>query len=472
MKKAQFLLAVCMVLCNSALCQNWRIIEPGVYYNYSVDSIITATIWIDSTFQINQDTVFVLNKVSSICEGCERKGSWAAVYLKNQPSILQFKIIKKENGDYNLRDTANYLIKSDIEPDSTWLFDSLNYRYAVYLRNGYMHLFDDIADSVKFFKIANTDTLIISKHYGIIKIPDFKGNHFKLAGVEGKLLKGKRNLYFKDFINPGIGDVFQYSISTGGRFPGYEEIQKHKVQSIEKNEDSIIVRTLMLSKKILYDFYSPRDTVYTSSENKLSYYKSAFKFLDNFNFQNIFDTNPTKVDFDSTFECISKSYSTNGIVMYGDTLYSTYNPSIKDDIEYYNLGYKIGLLDYSHTFNHNGPYSNYVYKKLQGYNNGKITYGHIYNDSFFQSEISSDTNSLQFSILPTLFSDSFEIQFVEIVNKVSIKIYDLAGRVRYSDELYDLESIIIKPIGLEKGIYILKVDVPDKDQIVKKIVKI
>lgn len=134
MKKSQLLLIIWVTFFNSILGQDWKIIEPDRYYNYSLDSIISTTIWIDSIYQINQDTIFVLNRVSSVCHQCETKYNASSVFLINQPTIFQNIIIKKENGDYNFRDTANYLIRSAIQLDGIWLFDSLNLKYAIYQR--------------------------------------------------------------------------------------------------------------------------------------------------------------------------------------------------------------------------------------------------------------------------------------------------------------------------------------------------
>ena len=431
------------------------------------------TIWIDSLYQINQDTVFVLNRVSSVCDKCEKMNSSYAVYLKNQPTFLQSRIVKKENGDYNLRDTANYLIKSTIESDSIWLFDSLNLRYAIFQEKRFVPVFNNTIDSVKIFTVGNEDTIIISKNFGIIKFPDFKGNHYNLIGIEGNSIYGNRNLYFEDFINPDVGDIFQYSISVGGRFPSFEEIQKHTVQSIQKYEDSIIINTAMLSKIIKYDYYSPYETLYKSSEGKLSYYKSDLKFLDNYNFQDISNTNPVKVTYDTTFKCLSKSFSTNATVLMGDTVYSTYNPYYKDNIKQYRYGSGIGLIYFSNTFNHNGPYANYNYKNLQGYSHHGIIHGNIYSDSHFQFSENPDTNqNLVISIYPTAFNDFITIQFERKINQASISIIDMTGRIRYSADVFNLDNTMINPTGLEKGIYILKIDGPDLDQFKRKIIKI
>lgn len=470
MKKLQVLLIIWITLFNSILGQDWKIIAQDRYYNYSLDSIISTTIWIDSIYHINQDTVFVLNRVSSVCHQCEEKYSSSSVFLKNQPTIFQNKIVKKENGDYNFSDTANYLIRSAIQLGSVWLFDSLNLKYAIYQEKRYKLLFDNILDSVKIFKIDNDDTIIISKNFGIIKFPDFKGNHYKLIGIEGNSIQGTRNLYFKDFIDPDVGDVFQYSLDAGARFPEYEEIQKHTVLSIQKYEDSVIINTSMLSEKRTFDYNYPKETIFSSSEGKLVYQKSTLKFLDYYNFQNVLDTKPVRVDYDSTFKCLSKSFDQNGITVIGDTLYSTYNPAYQDNITQYSFGSKIGLLYFAHFSNHNGPFSNYNHKILKGYSHNGISYGSIYDDYHFHR--SEDPKKVEVFVFPTVFNDVINIGFTRKISQASIIIIDMGGRIRYSTEEFYFNNILIRPEGLEKGIYILKIKGSGFDQINRKIVKI
>ncbi len=55
MKQLQLLLILCVTLLNSILCQDWKIIEPDRYYNYSLDSIIRIVINIESQKNINLD---------------------------------------------------------------------------------------------------------------------------------------------------------------------------------------------------------------------------------------------------------------------------------------------------------------------------------------------------------------------------------------------------------------------------------
>lgn len=469
MKKFQLLFVIGISLFGKAICQNWSIIEPNVYYNYSTDSIIQTTIRVDSVFQTDQDIVYVLNRVCSVCKECKNTVSASAIYLRHQPSILQSFIIRKPNGDYYLKDTGDYYIRRNIKPDSTWLFDSKNLKYATYLKNGYVPVFDNVFDSVKYFIIDNTDTLILSKNYGIIKMPDFKGKHFNLTGVEGKLNEGRRNLYFRDFFTLNAGDILQYSLNSGGRFPYYEEIQKHTVRSVDVTGDSIItINTMMLSRQIIYDYYMPKDTIYKNSPEKLTYRKSELSFLDNFNLQDITDINPTRVGFDPIFRCTTKYLSDIGIFLIGDTVYSTYNPYYRDDLLDQKFGNGIGLLSYNHTWSHSGPFHGYNTQVLRGYFNGQVTYGTIFDDSYLSVK---PPDELKVSVFPTGFTYEFEIQFGDRVNEVVIRLIDMAGRVRYSVEEHGIKNTIIQPVGLDKGVYILKIDIPYRLQVVKKLVK-
>ena len=102
---------------------------------------------------------------------------------------------------------------------------------------------------------------------------------------------------------------------------------------------------------------------------------------------------------------------------------------------------------------------------MQGYSHHGIIHGNIYSDSHFQFSENPDTNqNLVISIYPTAFNDFITIQFERKINQASISIIDMTGRIRYSADVFNLDNTMINPTGLEKGIYILKIDGPDLDQ--------
>ena len=344
---------------------------------------------------------------------------------------------------------------------------------------------------VKIITIDDLDTLIVSKNFGIISFPDFRGKNFILLGVEGKQSAGKRNLYFDDFINPEIGDTFQYIIEAGARFLALREIQKHIVQGIEKNENETSINTRLLSRKTYYDYTWPADTVYSVSQQRLSYSRKELEFLDKHNYQNLGNTNPTIVGFNHNFKSLTKSYNDNAIVIIGDTLYSTFYPYGHDTIKHYLYGTKIGLIQYNVTWNHMGQYSAYYGITLQGYSNGIVTRGKIYDDSYFQkpdvsdsldvsdstdvsdrTNISDSTDFLEsIHVFPTVFNNEINIAFKDMVMKASIDVCDIQGRVLYKNVITNINNTVIRLEGLSRGMYILRIEINNKKQIPIKIIK-
>ena len=473
MKKFLLVCTVCLSAFPSGWSQDWNIVVPGRLYNYSPDSVITTTIRVDSAYVEQGDSVYVLNRVSTVCSNCENRYYSRAIYLKNQPVFLQGEVVKKSNNNFHLRDTASFVILSSAEPNDTWLFDTMNQRTATLRSVTSQVLFGSTEDSVRTITVADADTIILSKHYGIVKFPDFKGHHYRLLGVEGLATAGKRNLYFSDFFTMETGDVLQFHIESSGRFPGQKEAQKHRITGVEKYEDYVLVHTSMLSVKITYDFYYPNDTLYTATNSQLEYWRADLGYLNSYNLENIIDSNPVTVAWDSAYHCLVKSYGSNGLVIQHDTVFSSMDPHVQDAIADYRYGAGIGLVRYGTSSNRYGPYPYVDTKYLMGYTHNGKTYGTVYDDAIFKEPIppQDTTDTVTCSAYPTFFEDAIHLYCSDCTGNTVIRIMDLAGTIRFELEVSDMERTTIYPERLERGVYILEIRKKNAAAVRTKVVK-
>lgn len=84
-----------------------------------------------------------------------------------------------------LFDTARLILKPNCLVNQTWLFDSVNNKQAVCLSKSTKTVFG-VNDSVKNILVAGSDTIIVSKNFGIIQFPQLYGQnkYYRLSGIE------------------------------------------------------------------------------------------------------------------------------------------------------------------------------------------------------------------------------------------------------------------------------------------------
>lgn len=188
--------------------------------------MVTNVLFVDTVKQIGTDTVYSMNRIGIECTGtCPTITvaitTTATVIVPNMPQFLQRSITKYANGLVMLHDTAKLVIKPNCILNETWLFDSINNKIAQCTNLSTEIIFSSL-DSVKTILIDGTDTLKLSKQFGIIQFPDLysKNKYYRLVGVENAASYDQIALYGLkvpnawDFYNFDVGDVFCYNISS------------------------------------------------------------------------------------------------------------------------------------------------------------------------------------------------------------------------------------------------------------------
>lgn len=204
--------------------QNWNVFNKQYRYNYIYDnnSLITNVLFADSIKQIGNDSVYFMNRIGIECTGTcptitTAITTTAMVIVPNMPQFLQRTIIKYSNGLVMLKDTAKQVIKPNCILNETWLFDSVNNKNAQCINLSTQTIFS-ITDSIKTILIDGTDTLKLSKQFGIIQFPNVynKNKYYRLVGIENESIYEQSALYGLkvpnawDFYNFDVGDKFCY----------------------------------------------------------------------------------------------------------------------------------------------------------------------------------------------------------------------------------------------------------------------
>lgn len=200
-------------------------------YKFNNSTIVTNVLFADTVKQSGADTVYCLNRIGVQCiSNClydTMPNSQHPFYYGNMPQFLQRNIVKYANGTVMLYDTTKIFIIPTCTLNQTWLCDSI-YNYPAACINITTQQIFGTLDSVKTLLINYTDTVKLSKTFGLIVFPQpyLKNKYYRLSGIEKKNSYDQTALYGQkvpnawDFYDYSIGDI-QTSVaySTSGWSP-------------------------------------------------------------------------------------------------------------------------------------------------------------------------------------------------------------------------------------------------------------
>lgn len=182
--------------------QNWAIFNKDYRYNYSLEneSYTTVVIFADSVLTQGTDTVYSLNRIATKCDSCwfyyPQPGVADSNYImSNQPQFMQRRIICSNN-QYRLSDTSDYIIPRFLSLGDSWNFNASRGITAQVI-SATIKTYFGVSDSVHTILLSTSDTVIISKQFGIIKYPAQFGQqiYYKLRGIESATIYDVLALY-------------------------------------------------------------------------------------------------------------------------------------------------------------------------------------------------------------------------------------------------------------------------------------
>jgi hypothetical protein len=245
--------------------QGWLPVNTGEVYNYrtSGTSLICCNIRVDSTNFIAGDSVYYLNTVFK---------DYGSYVVRNVPVFLKREIHVSDSA-YLFHSPGNYFIPKMISPGEEWIFDTTRSITAMLSGVTADTLFG-LPDSLKIILLTGTggnlpDTLIMSKHHGIVKFPDFEqpGKHFLLAGLENQG-SGMQMPGMEDFYDFQVGDRFQfrnlYESFGHGSGKRIARISEYDITDVQKAAQHLIYHKKGLWKETI-DYWDPGfgiDTTY------------------------------------------------------------------------------------------------------------------------------------------------------------------------------------------------------------------
>jgi hypothetical protein len=189
--------------------QNWHLIEKNKTYHYSCDTTnLIFSLWADSIKINGGDTTWFANRIILPCDTCHAENypntNANKFMLKNQPLFLQREITLSEYGKIYLQSPDSFVIKMNNAINEPW-----NYSHSktanIYYRG--ISTILGVQDSIIGILLNSSDTIIISKNYGVVQYPCVTGKYFRLIGVEGENSVGYQVPSFNEIYDFEIGDI-------------------------------------------------------------------------------------------------------------------------------------------------------------------------------------------------------------------------------------------------------------------------
>ena len=468
------LLITLSILSLSLFSQNWSLINSNYTYNYAVDEVYELSIYAESISLNGSDTTFFINKIVVNCDTCSGEGYGAL--LRNQPTFFQKEVTKKVN-KYIFSDSLSFSILSHAESNDTWIFDTLNNINAEVVSKTYESVFG-ISDSIKYIRLSNNDSIIISKNYGIIRFDVPDTSSYLLIGIE----KPTENLgyivpKFHDFFNFNIGDVYQYRnqqcCSNGGG--NWEYRIKYTILSKEVNGDTIkYIRQKDFAGYSVFhcSWFSPIDSFYNYTTDTVIFIDSVLHFTNNLNYELYSELFPVPyVSSDDTIYYESTEVSIeNGITTKqfrinptGIEPYYFYLPENPDilliDENRIKKIYKTGL---GLTYQHFGWFEADSFEELIGYVKNGDTTGIVYGDDVYLQTKEIKGLGNEFIIYPNPAKEYITVKFNNTERKQisDIFIYNVSGKIVKRISV-NKNAVKINTNTLKSGVYFVNIITKD-----------
>ncbi len=212
----------CLLLFTTALsAQNWRPIPKGYKAHFRIDtsSVITHSLWVDSTAVINGDSVFYLNRVVGVCDTCHIDPNSncdqvpiPCIFRSDKHQFLQEQIIKHLDGSWEFHTPRSFVLYPNAPLHHRWVYDTARQITAAITAVQWKPVFQGM-DSVKTILLSTGQVFEYAQNNGLLSFPDSLGvDSYVLEGLEGDFPRGNKGKQLPTFwgmFDFEVGDIFQ-----------------------------------------------------------------------------------------------------------------------------------------------------------------------------------------------------------------------------------------------------------------------
>ncbi len=464
----RYLFITLLILTVNSFSQNWNIIKPNNTYHYALENVYDVSVYANSVNTNGTDSTFLMNKIVLPCDTCSDELYGAL--LINQSTFLQHKIVKDENV-YRFYGNGSFAILPNAELNETWLFDTLNNVTAEIVLETNETIIWGVDDAVKYIKLSNNDTIIISKNYGIIRF-DAPNRSYRLIGVETPTENiGYAIPKFADFFDFEVGDILQYrSIEcTGNTSEDFIKYKKYTVlEKMIKGDSLVYVVNKQYASGItaycMDTLLASEDNYYTTSTDTIIFIDSATHFTNLYNHE-LYTASGSFMGTDTTFYEHISCYLQDGKMYktYASNSNSTAAPCYFAHSEHSNLILPLPMGTYTASiqsaycvglglvYSEKEFFESVLREELIGYVKNNNTVGTVYDNSFYSS-VENLTNRKKIAIYPNPAQGQVRIKGLDINEVTSVRLLDTKGV-----ELYKGKELSIKLENYPPSLYFVAV---------------
>ncbi len=446
---------------TSVYSQDWNLFLQNEYANYdSTKEQRPITIWADSIVTVDETSTVYFNRLIQKCMEC-----FESTYLRNQTNLIGDSLII-ENQKSTLYKRGNKYVFYPNEPTGfEWIIDSTANITAQITDLYTTSLFDQI-DSVKQIVLSTSDTILLSRSFGLIRLDDPETQEtYSLVGLE-KAVLGEQIPKFKDYFDFNVGDVFQYrNVCSGGENIPYYYDFKREVISKKIEGDSILYE--FMNSGISYEIGIGNNTSYGEPNIFETIYIDSIGHPANaYAYQLIED----RIDIDEFVPFWTPTFLLNDnqgnyvksigqdindnypypvaleVIPSNDTLINTYM------LDGFNRQYEIGL---GETRNYYWIFEAYCETELIGYFKGIDTIGTIYDDTYYTVNTQNILGEQDIFVFPNPTKNEVFLSNIEWIDMdiAYYNLYDQNGKLVSSNPI---QSNKINLENINAGLYILE----------------
>lgn len=440
--------------------QNWQLVVPGETYHYRLDNadFITHTIKVDSVQQINNQTVYFLNRILRKVS----TGPSEFEYYKDMGQFLQQNLWTHSDGSIQLESISDFLGFVSIK-----LYPSANLGFTWDAENNTTANISSVElgevlgqpDSLKTIHFSDGNEWVISKNHGLISCPDLvNGGTVRLSGLESLNL-GDRLYRFEDFFDFELGSLFEYGEYYFGMYGSESKITKDLILEKTFSPDAAAYRVQRKWKR-WNTFYPTGVTSTTFGVDTLwvNYNRSDYQFPYNNQFLPLDPCN-CKGTFGKLSQEGQEIGAESSINLNDCSVLIEEDPSIPEKMicsgysifEQYRLG--LGQTEYEKSV-----VDNNIRRVLLGaIVHGDTIWGDISPDWFLTSAPAPPPYDQSLSIFPNPASDLLYVMINdEGKTPATVKIFNSDSKLFQTEQLNDVSRRSpIDVSALPNGVYVL-----------------
>ncbi len=479
--------AFLFMLLSTAFAQNWAPLPNGHKAHFRIDtsSLITHTLWVDSTDVVNGNSVSYLNRTVGPCDTCSLNSTHCTdpnypapcIYLPQKHMFLQQKMTLRADGSWLFERPGTLVLRPTAGLNQSWLFDSVNNVTATVTAVQAKMVFQ-VMDSVKTISLSNGQQIELSQNHGLLSFPN-RGSvgKYVLDGLEGTNSAGTQVPSFWEIYDFEVGDVFQHwSHKHAGLFVDELVFEKTEILAKRRHGDTLEYDCYRFRREESHGSGSP-PVLLSFDQGAITW---RFIFDDGLpensypgelimRNQHHIVIHVLRLEEDSLWG-IGKTYGRGKDFWTKNIQERTLLEELVGEPGFY---YPLGFGDDTQTFHPHLGRTHFrfiVFEEnfeggLMGHVRNGDTLGTIDPDAFFSTTIDPELNRLPFQVAPNPSDGIFQLNWEMVPTNATITVHNALGQRLFEQSLVGQQEFILDLSGHPKGLYWVRLQIGERSAV-------